>query len=63
MGTMGKAIWLGVRFPRGHPKSADQIETLCSPDPMMRRPRVDSGANRVIHGNDHGGNLLSEETA
>jgi hypothetical protein len=42
---------------------AKQIGIPCSPHSMMLRSCVDRRKKRVIHGNDHGDNHLSEQTA
>jgi hypothetical protein len=50
---MGQVISLRVLSLRAQaPKVAKQIETPCSPDPIMRRSCADRGEKRVTHGCD-----------
>ena len=54
MGTMGEAISLRVQSLRASArKVVGQIETPCSPDPMMRRPCADREEKRVTRGSAH----------
>ena len=50
MGTMGKVISFKVPNLRQPLKVVKQIETLCLPDPIMRRPRADREEKRVTRG-------------
>ena len=50
---MGKAISLRVRSLKARAcKVVKQIETPRSPDPIMRRPRVDREEKRVTRANE-----------
>ena len=51
VGTMGKVISLRVQSLRASArKVVGQIETPCSPDPIMRRPCADREEKRVTRG-------------
>jgi hypothetical protein len=53
---MGEAISLRVQSLRASArKVVGQIETPCSPDPIMRRPCADREEKRVTHGSDKSG--------
>ncbi len=53
VGTMGEAISLRVQSLRASArKVVGQIETPCSPDPIMRRPCADREEKRVTRGSD-----------
>ena len=62
VGTMGEAISLRVQSLRVQArKVVNQIETPCSPDPIMRRPCADREEKRVTRGSDQSGMRTDQE--